>query len=359
MKLPGLPMIYDTRKNLLLRRWPWHVLFWIGYALFRTLPYYVTVKYYSNTYLEYMLLSDIILFPAAVYLTIWLYKRFFQPKKYAIYFLAGTLVWVAHLYARNAFQLYYLRNEKGFRGGAFTDIFLSNMTILILSLLFVTACKYFKDGYIAQQFEAERKGQQLIAEVNNLKSQIAPHFLFNTLNNLYGLAVDKSDKLPDLMLRLSDLLRHSLYETQKPLVPINEELNVLKSYIKLESVRLEDDLKLEFDNTVPADADQQIAPLILIVFMENAFKHAKLVQSAAVHIYIKTTLENDRFGLIIKNNYNKEKESSANGIGLTNVKRRLEVLYPGLQHKLTISRDETFFTINLQLQLAKQLKDGA
>ena len=71
---------------------------------------------------------------------------------------------------------------------------------------------------LAQQFEAEKKEQQLMAEVNNLKSQIAPHFLFNTLNNLYGLAVDKSDKLPDLMLRLSDLLRHSLYETQKPLV---------------------------------------------------------------------------------------------------------------------------------------------
>ena len=93
-----------------------------------------------------------------------------------------------------------------------------------------------------------------MAEVNNLKSQIAPHFLFNTLNNLYGLAVDKSDKLPDLMLRLSDILRHSLYETQKPVVALNDEINVLKSYIKLESLRLEDDLKLEFDNSVPEDA---------------------------------------------------------------------------------------------------------
>ena len=79
-----------------------------------------------------------------------------------------------------------------------------------------------------QYFEAEKKQQQLAAEVNNLKSQIAPHFLFNTLNNLYGLAVDKSDKLPVLMLQLSDLLRHSLYETQKTLVPINEEIKVLK-----------------------------------------------------------------------------------------------------------------------------------
>ena len=118
--------------------------------------------------------------------------------------------------------------NRVFKGNTFTDIFLNNITVVIVYFLFITSCKYFKDGYITQQFEAERKQQQLMAEVNNLKSQIAPHFLFNTLNNLYGLAVEKSDKLPDLMLRLSDLLRHSLYETQKPLVSINDEINVLK-----------------------------------------------------------------------------------------------------------------------------------
>jgi LytS/YehU family sensor histidine kinase len=179
---------------------------------------------------------------------------------------------------------------------------------------------------------------------------------------LYGLAVDKSDKLPDLMLRLSDLLRHSLYETQKPLVSITDEINVLKSYIELESVRLEDNLKLEFDHTIPEEAPYQIAPLILIVFMENAFKHAKYVQSAAVAIYIKTRLENNWFSLTIKNNYNKQREGSANGIGLTNVKRRLDVLYPKPQHELTISKDEAFYTVTLRLQLVNSLnnhKDGA
>ena len=155
------------------------------------------------------------------------------------------------------------------------------------------------------------------------------------------------------MLRLSDLLRHSLYEAQRPLVPINDEINLLKSYTELESVRLEEDLKLEFDDRVPPGSPYQIAPLILIVFMENAFKHAKFVQSAAVNIEIKTTLEDDWFGLTIRNNYNKERESSANGIGLTNVKRRLEVLYPNQQHQLTIIRDEHFYSVYLQLRLVK------
>ncbi len=328
------------------------MLFWLGYVLFRLYIYYITVKYYLPVYLEYMLLAEI-MFVAVTYYTLWLYRQLFEQKKYLVYFIVGAASWILYLYGKTVFQFYYLKNAPGFQRNSFTDIFLNNIAVVIVYFLFITSCKYFKNGYIAQEFEAEKKRQQLIAEVNNLKSQIAPHFLFNTLNNLYGLAVDKSDKLPGLMLRLSDLLRHSLYETQKPLVSINDEINVLKSYIELETVRLEDDLKLEFDNCVPGEAPYQIAPLILIVFMENAFKHAKFVQSAAVDIDIKTTFEDDWFSLTIRNNYNKEKESSGNGIGLTNVKRRLEVLYPNGQHQLTIIKDDIFYTVYLQLQLVK------
>lgn len=341
---------WNLKQLMLHRRWPWHLLFWIGYALFRLWVYYITVKYYRVIYLEFMLLSEI-MFVVITYFTLWLYRRLFIPKKYLAYFMAGAFCWVLYLYGRTAFQFYYLKDEPSFRGN-FTEMILGNLTFIIVYFLFITSCKYFKDGYITQQFEAEIKRQQLLAEINNLKSQIAPHFLFNTLNNLYGLAVDKSDKLPGLMLRLSDLLRHTLYETQKPLVPINDEIDVLKSYIELESVRLEDDLKLDFENTVPAGAPYQIAPLILIVFMENAFKHAKFVQSEPVSIYIRTALENDWFSLTIKNNYNTEKRKSEHGIGLTNVQRRLEVLYPD-QHQLLISKDEQFFTVNLRLQLLK------
>ena len=354
VKMPGFALINKLKhKNLLLyKRWPWHLFFWVGYILFRFWPYYITVSYYPSVFLEYMLLSEI-MFVATIYFTLWLYRRLFQVEKYLVYFLAGTVCWILYLCGRTAFQFYYLANEPSFRRNTFSDIFLNNITVVIVYFLFITACKYFKNGYITQQFEAKRKEQQLMAEVNNLKSQIAPHFLFNTLNNLYGLAVDKSDKLPDLMLRLSDLLRHSLYETQKPLVALNDEINVLKSYIQLESLRLEDDLKLKFDNSVPEGSSSQIAPLILIVFVENAFKHAKLVQSAAVDIYIETIVENDWFNFTIRNNYNKERETSANGIGLTNVKRRLEVLYPNQQHQVAITQDELFYTVNLRLQLAK------
>ncbi|MES2883024.1 MAG: histidine kinase, partial [Bacteroidota bacterium] len=320
------------------------------YILFRFYVYYITVKHYPRVFLEYMLLAEI-LFVAAIYFTLWLYRRFFLKRKYFFYFSVGAVSWIVYLYAKTAFQFYYLKNVAGFQGNRFSDTIINNLTVIVVYFLFITACKVFKDGYVAQQFEAERKKEQLMAEVNNLKSQIAPHFLFNTLNNLYGLAVDKSDKLPELMLQLSHLLRHSLYETQKALVPVNEEIDVLKAYIQLESVRLEDDLKLEFDNTFPKNAKHKIAPLILIVFTENAFKHSKLVQSEAVKIYIKTMLEKDWFTLTIKNNYNREKKSSANGIGLINVQRRLDLLYPDGLHQLEIRKDDFLFEVILKLKL--------
>jgi LytS/YehU family sensor histidine kinase len=299
-----------------------------------------------------MLLSEI-LFIGITYYTVWLYKRLFKNKNYLSYFCIGVVLWILYLYGKTVFQFYYLKGQPAFKGNTFSDIFFNNIAVVIAYFLFITACKYFKDGYISQHYEAKKKEQQLQAELNNLKSQIAPHFLFNTLNNLYGLSVEKSDKLPDLMLRLSNFLRHSLYEAQKPLVTINEEIKVLKSYIDLERVRLENDLKLRFDNAVPEEAPYQIAPLILIVFMENAFKHSKLVQTEPVDIYIKTVLEKDWFSIAIRNNYNKEKEQSANGIGLTNVMRRLELLYPNGQHQLQICQDEVYFEVCLQLQLVR------
>ena len=338
-------------KLLLYKRWPWHILFWLGYVIFRFWPYYITIHYlYPPIFLEYMLLSEL-MFVGATYFTLWLYRIFFERKKYLGYFLTGTLIWIGYLVGRTVFQFWWLRDEPAFQNNTFTDIFFNNIAVVIVYFLFITSCKYFKDGYIRQYFDAEKKEQQLVAEVNNLKSQIAPHFLFNTLNNLYGLAVEKSDKLPDLMLRLSNLLRHTLYETQKPLVSINDEIDVLKSYIQLESIRLENDLKIKFDNNVLPASPYQIAPLILIVFMENAFKHSKLVKSASVNIYISTAMDDNIFILTIKNNYDKEKDGSGDGIGLNNVKRRLEVLYP--QHQLEISKDELFFTVNLQLPLLK------
>ncbi|RYY90693.1 MAG: hypothetical protein EOO15_01530 [Chitinophagaceae bacterium] len=354
--MPAPSFVYTLKlKDLLVhRRWPWHLSFWVGYILFRFWPYYITVVYYPRVYLEYMLLSEL-LFVGTAYLSLYLYKKLFRHKKYLAYFLTGITSWILYLYVRTLFQFYYLEGAPGFNRNSFSDIVLNNITVVLLCFFFLSSCKYFKDGFIAQQFEAERQNRQLLAEVDNLKSQIAPHFLFNTLNNLYGLAVAKSDKLPDLMLRLSDLLRHSLYETQKPLVSLADELQLLNGYIQLESLRLEDSLKLRFEKSIAAETSHCIAPLLLIVFVENAFKHARLIQSGAIDIRIAALLEGDWFTFRVRNNYNPEGTASTPGIGLSNVQRRLAVLYPEGRHQLLIEKNGAYFSVELRLLLQTAL----
>ena len=114
-------------------------------------------------------------------------------------------------------------------------------------------------------------------------------------------------------------------------------------------------LKLDVVNSISKESPYQIAPLILIVFVENAFKHAKFIQSAPVHIDMATSMEDDFFSFTIRNNYNNERACSTNGIGLSNITRRLEVLYPNGQHQLTIIKDEEFYSVYLQLQLVKTI----
>lgn len=120
------------RKNpLLYNRWSWHLLFWIGYCLFRLWPYYITVTYFNNVFLEYMLLSEIF-FVANFYLTIYMYKRLFIPQKYIIFFIAGIAAWALYLYGRTVFQFYYLQDQPTFKGNTFSNIFINNIAFVMV-----------------------------------------------------------------------------------------------------------------------------------------------------------------------------------------------------------------------------------
>ena len=122
---------WKQNNFLLYRRYPWHLFFWTGYVLFRFWLYFITIKYYPNIYLEYMLLSEI-LFVITTYFTIWLYKRLFANKKYLIYFSVGVVTWMLYLYSKTAFQLYYLKNEPSFQGNTFGNIFINNITFVLV-----------------------------------------------------------------------------------------------------------------------------------------------------------------------------------------------------------------------------------
>nr|WP_245545651.1 sensor histidine kinase [Gillisia limnaea] len=200
-----------------------------------------------------------------------------------------------------------------------------------------------------------RRQQEKEAELKLLKAQLNPHFLFNTLNNLYGLSVMKSDKLPGLMLKLSDLLRYSLYETKETLVPLEKEIQYLENYISLEKIRLEDTTAIQFTKTGNLSS-QKIAPMLFIVFVENAFKYLGVSVEEKSRVVVSIKEVNDR--LIFKCENTKYKmgaaienlEKGKNGIGLMNAKKRLTLMYPE-RHSLLITENDKTYNIELAIDL--------
>ena len=224
--------------------------------------------------------------------------------------------------------------------------FVNFFGVLILVLVFTSAIKIARDSFTRRQEEKE-------AELKLLKEQLNPHFLFNTLNNLYGLSVVKSDKLPDLMLKLSDLLRYSLYETKERFVPLEKEITYLENYMSLEKIRLEDTTDIQFVKSGNL-AGKKIAPMLFIVFVENAFKHLGVIDDSQSKVSVTLHEENDRLSFTCINSTDTleiktailEKEGS--GIGLSNIKKRLELLYPN-KHALSTTTHKNKYIVTLSL----------
>lgn len=344
-------------NNLLITHRPlWHIGFWLVYAATRAVPYYQTVMYYDRKYLEFMLITEGV-FVVLTYVTIGLYKRFSTAEKYVLYGIISLVLWAIYLFLIVQFQKFYLSNIPAIAQTEWWDIYINSITKYLVTLIVLTMAKYFKDTVIAQYYENQRKQWQIQSELQNLKAQISPHFLFNTMNNFYGLAVEQSLKLPELMVRLSELLRYSLYETNNTTVPIVKEMNYLKNYIELEKIRLEDTLEFEFNTTINEGENKEIAPLIFIVFVENAFKHAKNVENDVVRIKINASISRDGVLLFdVKNNCLTNETTvdyNTNGIGLENVRKRLAVLYPNGLHQLHVEKRGNYFYVRLQIHLKK------
>jgi two-component system, LytTR family, sensor histidine kinase LytS len=348
--------IHDIKKIQLLlvsKRWVWHVLFWTGYISTRIWSYYITVRYYDRRFLYFMLCYEL-LFAGFTYAVIFFYSKTFFRRKFFTFIAGGILLSVVYLIIRIKVQFFFLEKIPEFKETTMSDLFLSGISTTLIYFLLVTLCKYFKDSFISQYYENEMKQQQMKAELESLKAQIAPHFLFNTMNNFYGLAVEKSDKLPGLMLRLSDMLRHSLYETQKPFVPLAAEIEALRSYTELEKIRLEDNLDITFTENIDTTEGYVIAPLLLLVFVENAFKHAKRTQKEETWITIAIKKERSKLVFECSNAYDPGQNGHSKttmGIGLQNVKRRLQAIYPGEMHDLHSSTYQSSYYISLHLTL--------
>jgi sensor histidine kinase YesM len=189
--------------------------------------------------------------------------------------------------------------------------------------------------------------EQIVSELANLKAQINPHFLFNTLNGIYGLALTKSEKTADYLSKLSSMMRYSLTETSAEKVPLENEINYIKNYIDLQKIRLTETTRVNF--TVQGQIDsQQIPPLLFINFIENSFKYG-VSNEVQTEIQIHLIVEENAISMYIKNDkVNQNAVSSSYEMGLKNVKRRLNLIF-GNDYSLEIQNNEKTFEVNLKI----------
>lgn len=218
-------------------------------------------------------------------------------------------------------------------------------------LLYAISIKLFKDMLLLRVRETRLQKENIQLEFDFLKAQVNPHFLFNTLNNIYSFSIQAPDRVPDTILKLADLMRYALYETESQFVLLTQEISFLQSYVALQRIRHEADAELSF-TLQGQPGSLTIAPLLLIVFVENAFKHGPQANGTAGWVRIEATIENGQLRFEVVNSLSLPSDGrvSQGGVGMSNARRRLDLLYPGRYH-LTAQRDADAFNVLLLLNL--------
>jgi two-component system, LytTR family, sensor kinase len=222
---------------------------------------------------------------------------------------------------------------------------------LAIYLAATSLIKLARGWFRLQEMEKEKT----LTELKALKSQVNPHFLFNSLNNIYGLSRKSSPILPDVILKLSGLLRYIIYETDTEMISLQKEIEILNDYIALQRLRSLADEKIEF-TILGEPGEYKIAPLVFFPFIENSFKHGIKGGAKETFIKIKIEIAGAVLNFEIENSKGKSIEPCIpeyKGIGIENVKKRLQLIYPN-SHLLTISETESIFKVLLQVQLKKQ-----
>lgn len=333
-----------------------HLLFWIGVYFFFT--YFLG---YGTNNIKYVNRFSFFLMPVTI-VTGYFFLYFLIPKYllqkqqgffilYTIYtFIISSFFIVLSIFYGIVFCI-ELSKEK-------TSPLTKTLPFIVFSIYFIVLVIIIL-GLIIHNYKATIKSEDLKnkflktqlqlkeQELRFLKMQIHPHFLFNTLNTLYGFALKKSDTTPDMILKLSNLLDYILYQVEKPVVLLKDEIQHIEDYVSLEKMRFHDTLKVIFINNT-RDTNIQIAPMLLIPFVENSFKHGAIINGKLV-VQIKINLINDLLTFFVENTA-RNNDNGINGIGLENIEKRLNILYPPPSHSLSIHHDNKTFKIKLVIK---------
>lgn len=224
---------------------------------------------------------------------------------------------------------------------------------LFITVAAATTIKMIRVHYKSLEFEQQLLREKLQSELNFLRAQTNPHFLFNTLNNLYVLARKKSDRTADAIMMLSKIMRFVLYECRSPRIPVADESKIIQDYIELEKLRYNNRLNVKFEENIEQPGGS-IAPLLLLPFVENSFKHGANSTTGDANISVSLSLKNNVLDFIVQNTVEPgDRPSGSEGIGLKNVQRQLDLIYPD-RYELDLGQENGTYTARLRVKLEEE-----
>lgn len=362
--------IFSEKRNVRIKR---HLLFWLlWYTYFALLhganPFNSEIAYFKNpvyTFTEsfFLMLPQLPLVYCMLYIIL---PKFILKKKYVLAILSAALLWilsgVLHIILFTdvfpklismILPAEFLINTQRPQSVKFFMAIMSSNKGAFTITAFALLLKFGKQWYLKEQRNLQLQRENTAAQLQLLTAQVHPHFLFNTLNNIFSQTQLESPKGSKMIMNLSDILRYILYEGQKPLVPLQQELMMITEYVNLEKVRYGN--KLDVHVLTPDKMDDiYIAPLLLIPFVENCFKHG--TSNVLENPWINLTIELRDTTLVIKLMNGKAplngNGQSKPGIGIYNVRQRLELLYKD-KYDLQIREDEEVFVVDLRMELVR------
>jgi two-component system LytT family sensor kinase len=356
----------NNHSELLPSPWVYHSLFWLAYYLFAALIS-LSIHHIDDPRFYWQLLTLVPPDMALVYLHLFLLRRFLLRKRNIALYLLLILAGISAMAFLNI-SLHGFYSRRGSPYYASSGIYnTQNFAAQVLNSIYLlglaTAAKFGKDWMLQKQQLQEIEKTQVATELAFLRSQIQPHFFFNTLNNLYALTLQKSDLAPEIVLKLSSLMSYMLYESGAPLVPLQQEIGILENYIALEQLRFGDRLSLSFEKKGAMDT-VHVPPLLLLAFVENSFKHgmSQIAGEGRIHLllqvqpgelvfHIDNPISDDRSRDIANVDPGGQAVSCVlEGIGLKNAIRRLDLLY-GSRYHLDLREIAHTFHVTVKIPL--------
>ena len=332
-----------------------HLAFWILFVLVGSFIF----SYQQNFPYTFFLMNFLVHLPVFVLFTYWvvyyLVPVFLLNRRYWQFFPAlvlssGFAALMRILVGKYVYYALFIPKVLHPKEWINTDIFLLNLIWILAPAILFAMFKYYKNWINIQNLANEAEHKRLASELQLLKAQLNPHFLFNTFNNLYVLALQKSDKTPVIIAKMSDLFHYVLYECNAIEVPVSKEIKLIEDYIQLESLRYTDRLSISFEKDID-NFDCLIPPMLLYTFVENCFKHGSSPDPGSPWIKFLIRVKNNSFVFEASNSVPKANFNNneiAGGVGLSNIKRRLDLIYPK-NHELVIRKENYTFFVRLHI----------